>query len=118
MPTRHIILHELAHAWAAVTVTDATRAEVLRYWGLETWNDQDVTWNLRAGERAADTIAFALNSIPSDPRDSLLKYLCGYPLLTGYPLPGPGMESIATDAAATRVESRCTEGDEALTASQ
>ncbi|MDH5504448.1 MAG: hypothetical protein OEY98_10530, partial [Acidimicrobiia bacterium] len=73
MPTRHIILHELAHAWAAVTLTSATRADLLRYWELDNWNDQGVEWNLRAGERVADTIAFALNSIPSDPQASLLK---------------------------------------------
>jgi hypothetical protein len=94
MPTRHIILHELAHAWAAVTVSDANRAEVLGYWGLETWNDQDVEWSLRGSEKAADTIAFALNDIPSHPRDALLEYLCGYRLLTGHPLPGSGMDEL------------------------
>lgn len=107
MPTRHIILHELAHAWAAVAVSDTTRAEVLRYWELDNWNDQAANWNLRAGERAADTIAFALNGIPSDPQDSLRKYLCGYPLLTGQPLPGPDMKAIGTDAAVSQVEYRC-----------
>ena len=107
MPTRHIILHELAHAWAAVTVSGATRADLLRYWDLDSWNDQGVEWNQRAGERAADTIAFALNGIPSDPQDSLLEYLCGFELLTGHPLPGPDIEETVASSAEVRIDYPC-----------
>ncbi len=83
MPTRHIILHELAHAWSYAALTDAIRNEFLAYWALEHWSSKEAPWNRRGIEKAADTIAFVLAGIPESPSDELIKYLCGYPLLTG-----------------------------------
>ena len=87
MPTKHIILHELAHAWAFQAVSAESQAEFLDYWGLTAWNAPDVDWGELAGEKAADTIAFALGDLPADPRDSLRQYLDGYELLTGTEFP-------------------------------
>lgn len=87
-PTNHIIRHELAHAWVGTHVDDTIRAEQIRYWGLATWNDQDSKWNLRANERAADAIAFALDDPPQGLTTSLVNYLCAFELLTGLEHPG------------------------------
>lgn len=87
MPTRHIILHELAHAWAWQAVSDETRAAFTEYWGLNTWNDHNADWKARATEKAADTIAFTLSGPPANPSATLQLFFCAYPLLTGDPLP-------------------------------
>ncbi len=92
MPTEHIVLHELAHAWVETILDDDRRSIWMDYWGLDTWNRQDVDWSRRGNEKAADAIAYALGRIPANPHDSLLEYLCGYPLLTGNPLPGAAAE--------------------------
>ena len=86
-PTPHVIRHVFAHAWESRAVSDDTRAQFLRYWGLEAWNDHTFEWNKRGIEKAADTIAISLliQSPTDDP--NLFRYLCGYQLLTGNPLP-------------------------------
>lgn len=86
-PTRHIILHELAHAWLAYTTGDTTKAALLEYWELETWSDPSVDWTERGSEKAATALAFSLGDLPADPSSSLLRYLCSYELITGKPFP-------------------------------
>lgn len=95
--TDHVILHEIAHAWVETNLNADHRSIWMDYWGLDTWNRQDIDWSLRGNEKAADAIAYALGRIPSDPADSLLKYLCGYQLLTGDPLPTTGDEAVADE---------------------
>lgn len=86
-PTRHVILHELAHAWLAYTIGSSTKAAVLEYWELETWSNSSVPWTDRGSEKAATALAFSLGNLPSDPSPSLLRYLCSYELITGRPFP-------------------------------
>jgi len=90
-PTNHIVLHELAHAWVARNVNQATKEALTQYWGLATWNDQEVDWGLRANERAADAIAFALGDLPKHPEPSLVEFLCSYSLVTGHAPPRPAI---------------------------
>ena len=97
MPTKHMILHELAHAWAFWAVSAETQVEFLRHWDLSTWNADDVEWGERGGEKAADTIAFALGDLPSNPRDNLLGYLCSYTLLTAKELPDSDLAELQCD---------------------
>ena len=87
MPTKHILLHELAHAWAWGAVSKETRAVFAEYWELETWNDHAVDWKKRATEKAADTVAFALSDPPTHHSPTLQRFFCGYPHLVGQPLP-------------------------------
>lgn len=85
--SNHVILHELAHAWEGANVDDAARERFSNRWGLDNWNDHSAPWDERGVERAADTVAFVLDGIPTEPTESLRRFLCGYPLLTGRPLP-------------------------------
>lgn len=86
-PTRHIILHELAHAWLAYTIGDPTKVALLEYWELKTWSDPSVMWTERGSEKAATALAFSLDDLPAEPSYSLLRYLCSYELITGKPFP-------------------------------
>ena len=60
-PTEELVfLHELAHAWDHHQLTDDRRREFLEVRGLEHWRGDDVRWNERGAEHAADIIAWAL----------------------------------------------------------
>ncbi len=83
----HVILHELAHAWEGASVTAEVRDRFARHWGVDNWNDHSVAWEERGIERAADTVAFVLDGVPDQPTDQLLRFVCGYTLLTGKGLP-------------------------------
>jgi hypothetical protein len=89
---RHVILHELAHAWETQEATDQTRERFMAYRGLMTWADPDVAWEERGVEQAAETITLVLNwrsySGPID-QPVVVHKLCGYEILTGRPLPDP-----------------------------
>jgi hypothetical protein len=78
-----VILHELAHAWTQHHASDDTRAAFTDHWGLDNWNSADDAWGERAGERAAHTIAFTLKQAEATDNESVLRYICGYELLTG-----------------------------------
>lgn len=54
------MLHELAHAWANESLSEAARQDFLRWRGLESWNDHDVPWDQRGTEHVAETIAWGL----------------------------------------------------------
>lgn len=60
MKPKATLLHELGHAWAHYTLTDATRQRFLRFRGLTAWSDDDTPWEEQGSEHAAETIAWAL----------------------------------------------------------
>ncbi|MGI9607545.1 MAG: hypothetical protein ACR2P0_15565 [Acidimicrobiales bacterium] len=82
-----IILHELAHAWKHHNLDEATRTAFVEHWGLDGWRDLSDDWHDRGVERAAHTIAFALNQSSPTDNPNILRYVCGYELLTGATLP-------------------------------
>ena len=57
-----IALHEMAHAWDHLTLTDADRDRFLAHTGLESWSDPDTEWKRRGTERSANTVAIALGA--------------------------------------------------------
>lgn len=58
------MLHELAHAWANLNLTDAQREQFAKLRGLEVWNSSEHDWEERATEHAAEIIAWALMDQP------------------------------------------------------
>ena len=86
-PTNHIILHELAHAWEGASVSQDVRDDFASHWSVDNWNDHEAAWADRGTERAADTIAYVLAGVPDEPTDQLMRFVCGYSLLTGMELP-------------------------------
>ncbi len=59
-----VMLHEIAHAWNWVNLTDTQRAEYVRQGGFESWDEPDTPWLDRGSEDAADTISWALLDEP------------------------------------------------------
>ncbi len=53
-------LHEFAHLWMFEFLDDETRTEFTELTGLPTWRDHSFSWDERAVERAAYTIAWGL----------------------------------------------------------
>jgi hypothetical protein len=83
---RATIVHELAHAWLDLNVSDETRSKFQRVRGLTTWNDDRQPWGLRGCEQAAEVIAWFLGPgltplIPGHPDEADLD--AGYRVLTG-----------------------------------
>jgi len=78
-----VMLHELAHAWSRHQLTDETRAQFTKHWGLERWRDNNDAQLDRGVERAAETIAFTLRSPALAHTAGVLRYLCAYEVLTG-----------------------------------
>lgn len=96
------LFHELGHAWEHHSVTDHTRARFLRYWQLETWNDQSEEWDDRGIEKAAKTIAYTLafDELPEDlnqRRYVCARYVAAFKLLTRNPLPNDLPANCALD---------------------
>ncbi len=84
---RLFLLHELAHAWGYHSLTDDTRRSFMDRWALQRWNDHNDSWYDRGTEKAAHTIAYTLAlDAPTDDPD-ILRFVCGYELLTGNPIP-------------------------------
>ena len=77
------MLHELAHVWMHHNLDDETKDAFTTHWGLDAWNDSHDAWGDRGVERAAHTIAFTLNQSEATDNESILRYICGYELLTG-----------------------------------
>ena len=76
---RLFLVHELAHAWAEHSLSEASKAQFLEHWKL------DVPVYSRPGAvRALDE--------PTENPD-ILQFVCGYELLTGNPLPDPTLVS-------------------------
>jgi hypothetical protein len=59
------MLHELAHAWGNLNLTDAQRERFAKLRGLEVWNSSEHNWEERATEHAAEIIAWALMDQPT-----------------------------------------------------
>ena len=55
------ILHELAHAWIDLNVSDSTRAAFVDLRGLDAWNDRTQPWAERGSEQAAEILVWALS---------------------------------------------------------
>jgi hypothetical protein len=87
------LLHELAHGWVEVNLTDRERERFLAIRGLSTWNDQSVEWDARGFEHAAEIIAWGIGDqsdgtlAPSIPRNSPDELAAAFEALTGRPLP-------------------------------
>ncbi len=62
------MLHELAHAWANVSLTEEKMKAFADYRGLEAWNDKNLAWEDRGTEHAAEIIAWALLDEPNHVR--------------------------------------------------
>ena len=77
------LLHELAHVWMHHNLDDETKNAFTTHWGLDGWNNSHDAWGDRGVERAAQTIAFTLNQSEPTDSESILRYICGYELLTG-----------------------------------
>ena len=84
---RVTIAHEMGHAWAAVNLSDADRDAYTALWGLPTWGSHDFSWDERATEKAANTIAWAIALDNPEPSEHMADYLCTYEALTGNELP-------------------------------
>ena len=85
---RHALLHELAHAWADLHLTDDERQAFVEMRGATTWRDRDAAWEDRATEHAAEIIAWAVADYPLFPHIGLADRTCdsfaaGYEFLTG-----------------------------------
>jgi hypothetical protein len=80
-----VIRHELAHAWEHHNMTDATRRAFLQRRGIEAWNDQESSAQVRGIEQAAYLIAWGLDSRPIQSllRSRHAEDLDLYELLTG-----------------------------------
>lgn len=81
------LAHDLAHAWEQHNLDDETRQEFMDIWGLEHWLSHEVDWHERGGEEAANTIAFGLILDYATGNSDILRFACGYPMLTGRELP-------------------------------
>ena len=99
---KQTLLHELAHAWTDVRLSEELRTAFVRLRGVRSWDDRNDPWELRGTEHAAEIITWALMdrpihvptypgspdaepiyrllSIPNSDVDSLA---FGYQLLTG-----------------------------------
>ena len=80
---RLLIAHELAHAWTAANLNDATRQTFSDLYNINNWNDHDQPHNNRGIERAADIIA----TIIVDPTTINGQNIYGYQQLTHNPAP-------------------------------
>lgn len=81
--------HELAHAWAAASLTDSQRSHFMQRNGLATWSDRDVPWNDRATERVAVIIQQGVSGLPLPPsmNEEVLRSVREFERLTGSPDP-------------------------------
>lgn len=85
--SRRVLLHEMAHAWAATALEAATRFAFLTNRALPSWDDPNTPWELRGTEQAAEIIAWGLLDeeirVVAIPDTDPQRLLAGYVLLTG-----------------------------------
>jgi len=55
------MLHELAHAWVDLNLTEADHAEFVALRNVDAWNDRSEPWGTRGTEHAAEVIVWALS---------------------------------------------------------
>jgi hypothetical protein len=58
--SRHLIVHELGHAWAARNMDEEERGAFVALRGAESWNDPETAWRNQATEHAAEILAWLL----------------------------------------------------------
>jgi len=88
--SRHLTLHEMAHAWTEGNDSPAMIDRFLRFRGLASWNDVDAPWNERGWEQAAEFVAYGVGErivSPNVPDPSPGQIARSYRLLTGMPIP-------------------------------
>jgi hypothetical protein len=82
-----LYLHELAHAWAAHSLTVERRVAFLALRGAAAWNDDALDWHERGTEQAAEIIVWGLRDRPMRVAriqgSSCAELLAGYRVLTG-----------------------------------
>lgn len=61
---RHLLLHELSHAWMATHLDQHTRDAFTAHVGATSWDNGSTPWAQRGVERAADTLAWGLSGNP------------------------------------------------------
>jgi hypothetical protein len=93
---RRTLVHELAHAWEARTLEDATRRAFLELRGLTEWNDRSMPWSQRGIEHAAEIITWGIGDpqwrFDARPQSSCAEMAAGYELLTGTTAPRLSLE--------------------------
>jgi hypothetical protein len=90
---RRTLLHELGHVWDKHNLSDEIRDRYMALRGLESWRHD--TWHLAAGEHAAETITWGLDStyLPPGriPDNSAAAMAAAFELLTGTTAPVLGI---------------------------
>ena len=90
----HEMGHEMGHAWVDEHVSATVRERFMTMRGLTAWNDQNVIWDERGFEHAAETLTWALGHrflAPGIPDHDPDRLTAAFELLTGgLPLPHPG----------------------------
>ncbi len=84
------ILHEIGHAWAEHTLSDADQNAYVEHQGLASWNDPETRWRDRGSEDAANTLAWGFLTMPirGMPSDGpLAEKAEAFRLLTGLSAP-------------------------------
>lgn len=81
--------HELAHAWEAANVDDATRRAFMAARGFEVWDAPDVPWRERGREGVAFIVQQGLSGppLPAALSPELRSRVAAFELLTGRPDP-------------------------------
>jgi hypothetical protein len=80
---RHVVLHELAHAWDWHVLDEATRDDFVEEHGLPTWNSRDHEWAARGVELMADTVAIGLTLVGGSDTPNVIAKLCSFEDITG-----------------------------------
>ena len=98
-----IVVHELAHAWAAFELTDANKTAFQELRGWDVWRDYDnVAWADNGTEQAAEVIAWGVHDVVAaigiDHR-GCADLAAGYRALTGAD-PAQGLTTICEGRAA------------------
>lgn len=80
---RHVVLHELAHAWEWHNLDDAVRGDFVEDHGLATWNSRDHEWADRGVEVFADTVAIGMVLVDGSDNPKVIERLCSFEEITG-----------------------------------
>jgi hypothetical protein len=85
-----LFVHEMAHAWDRLALTDERRTAFLQLRGLTEWrNDDPQRWHERGAEHAAEIMVWGLMDRPIRPvfipHHSCAELLAGYLVLVGRP---------------------------------
>jgi hypothetical protein len=89
---RHVLIHELGHAWAEQHLSGPDKERFLAVRGLEVWSAAGTEWGECGAEHAAEIIAWNISVDAYLPHPELSDRRCsgfreGYEVLTGKPSP-------------------------------